>query len=70
MTPLLPFFIDRSEGESSDPFPSSHCYRSAQHHEQLIPHNFQPYGRQNHYPIDRFGSKRTPTKACTRGIWR
>ena len=47
MTPLLPFFIDHSEGESSAPVPSSRCYRPAQHHKQLISHKFQPYGRQN-----------------------
>ena len=45
--PLLSFFIDCSEGESSAPVPSSHCYRPAQHHKQLIPLNFQPCGRQN-----------------------
>ena len=45
--PLLPFFIDRSEGESSAPIPSSHCYRQVQHRKQLIPQNFQPSSRQN-----------------------
>ena len=45
--PLLPFFIDCSEGESSVPVPSSHCYRPAQHRKQLIPQNFRPYSRQN-----------------------
>ena len=45
--PLLLFFIDRSEGESSAPVPSGHCYRPDQHHKQLIPQNFQPYSRQN-----------------------
>ena len=43
----MPFFIDCSEGESSTLVPSSHCYRPAQHHKQLIPQNFQPYGRQS-----------------------
>ena len=45
--PSLHFFIDRSEGESSAPVPSSHCYRPAQHHKQLIPQSTQPYGQQN-----------------------
>ena len=45
--PSLPFFIDCSEGESSAPVPSSHCYRPAQHNKLLIPRNFQPYGQQN-----------------------
>ena len=47
MTPLLLFFINRSEGKSSAPVPSNHYYRPAKHHKQLIPQNFQPYSRQN-----------------------
>ena len=45
--PSLPFFIHYSEGESSAPVPSSHCYLPTQHNKRLIPRNFQPYGQQN-----------------------
>ena len=45
--PSLPFFINCLEGESSASVPSSQFYRPAQHHKQLIPHNFQPYSQQN-----------------------
>ena len=45
--PLLSFFVNYSEGESSDPVSSSYCYRAAQHHKQLIPLKFQLYSRQN-----------------------
>ena len=47
MTPSLPFLIDYSEGESSALVPSSQCYRPAQNDKQLIPQNFEPYGRLN-----------------------
>ena len=59
----LYFFVNRSEGASSAPVPSSQYYRPTQHHITTNSTKLSILQLTEYLPVDCLGSKRTSTQA-------